>query len=541
MQFLPKGVVRVLSGIPWSKDYRDTRYFNTREEQESYFASKPALYSSATFSYVRATINYIAIDMPIEQLWSANYICYQNQDMGSKWFYAFVDRLEMKAASTTFVYFTVDVMQTWMFDLKPIQAYIKRKHFGLETKGTIYQAGEDIGTGENYVVVRERVVDYVPAGSGTIMLTSTVDISQSGGSFEDPNLVGAEGVEVHNLPSGCDYYLVGDQYGATIYEFFDELKNYPWMSKGIIGATILPDFMLSGVSTTRVSVGGSTMTVGKITGGSTPSDKSVFDGDIFEGFADVPMQKLLMYPYSFVEISLLNGGSLVVKPQYTNNGRFAIHRTAVVSSNPQAKYWLSAYQPDLGYDYSLTMGDFPQCPVQDNSYLMTIGRTERSYEINSNSLMVNTIMSMAGNMLRANVMGEIGAGISGIQQGQRLALDLKYADTISPTLATQAGGSGFNYATGNMGCHIRWKMVDKTHRKIIGDYFNMFGYACKEVETVNPNRMSRFDYVQTSDCHVDGYAPNEDITLIESIYDNGIRFWHDDNIGDFNNNEGRAN
>ena len=84
-------------------------------------------------------------------------------------------------------------------------------------------------------------------------------------------------------------------------------------------------------------------------------------------------------------------------------------------------------------------------------------------------------------------------------------------------------------------------MVDKTHRKIIGDYFNMFGYACKEVETVNPNRMSRFDYVQTSDCHVDGDAPNEDITLIESIYDNGIRFWHDDNIGDFNNNEGRAN
>ena len=53
--------------------------------------------------------------------------------------------------------------------------------------------------------------------------------------------------------------------------------------------------------------------------------------------------------------------------------------------------------------------------------------------------------------------------------------------------------------------------------------------------------MTRFDYVQTSDCHVDGGAPNEDITLIESIYDNGIRFWHDDNIGDFNNNEGRAN
>lgn len=540
MQFLPEGVVRILEGIPWSSDYRDTRYFSTLAEQTAYFASKNAVYEIDSASYVRATLGYIAVDKPIEDLWSANYIMYQNNNMGAKWFYAFVDKLEMKAPSTTWVYFTIDVMQTWFFDIKPIQAYIQRKHFGVETKGSLYFAGEDIGTGENYVVVKEEVVDYVSAGSGVIMLTSTVDISQSGGTFEDPNLTGADGGEVCNLPTGCNYYLVDQAYGATIYEFFDELKNYPWMSKGIIGATILPRYMVNGLSVSNVSVGGSTLTVGWVTGG-RPTQTSVYSGNIFSGFSNVSMQKLLMYPYAFVEISLLNGSTLIVKPQYTNNGHFQIHRSSVVSSNPESKYWVSGYQPDLGYDYSLSMRDFPQCPVQDNSYLLTIDRTERMAEINGQNTFVNTIMAMVGNIMSGNILGEIGAAVSGIQQAEKIALDLKYADTISPTLATQAGGSGFNYATDNMGCHIRWKMIDQEHRRIIGDYFNMFGYACKRVETVKPNRMSRFDYVETRDCHVSGNAPNDDIKMMERIYDSGIRFWHDDNIGNYDNNEGVSN
>lgn len=112
--FFPDGRVRLLEGIPWSADYRDTRYFSTIDEQTEYFLNKSSLYDAAQCSYTH--VGRVSCGINIESLWKCNYIMYQNKNMGNKWFYGFVDRLEMKAASTTWVYFHIDEMQTWMFD-----------------------------------------------------------------------------------------------------------------------------------------------------------------------------------------------------------------------------------------------------------------------------------------------------------------------------------------------------------------------------------------------------------------------------------------
>lgn len=539
-QFYPEGKVRVLTGVTWSDDYRDTRYFAKLEEQLAYFNSKMELYSTDSASYVRQELAYIAVDMPIEELWEADYLMFQNQSMGNKWFFAFVTKLEMKAASTTFVYYEIDVIQTWMFDLHPIQAYIERKHFGIETPTTVYEAEESIGTGESYITTKTMVVDHTT--DGVILLTSLVDISQSGGSFEDPTIAGATGGVVHNLPTGCDYYLVGDRYGATIYEFFQEIQNYPWISRGIIGVTIIPSFMLEGVTVSRVSVGGSTLTVGKLVDNSDPVMKQVIALDVLGNLPDMRYQKLKMYPFSYVELSLYNGSTLIVKPQYTSGGYLNIYRKGVISQNPEVKYWFTNYEVNgQGYDYSLTQKDFPQCPVQDSSYLLTMDRTQRMAEMNGDNLIANSLLTGIGQALTFNIGGLLNTAVGSIQQAKKIELDLKYADTMSPTLATNSGGSTFAYATGEMGLHIRFRTIDRTHRKIIGDYFNLFGYACKEVEVVNPTRMSRFDYVETRDCHIVGSAPNDHIKKLEAIYDSGIRFWHDDNIGDYTGNEGVSN
>ncbi len=538
-QFLPSANIRILTGIPWSEDYRDTRYFNSLAEQTQYFQGKTVLYSTEENSAIRQDINWIAVDMNIEQLWNADYLMYQNENMGTKWFYAFITRLEMKAASTTFVYYEIDVMQTWMFDIKPIQAYIQRKHFGIETKGQIFMAEEDIGTGESYITTRSEMVSYSDDSSTVILITSTVDLSKDGGSFDDPQLTGASGGVVHNLPTGCNYYLIGQQYGCTVYEFFNALETYPWLSQGIIGATIIPEFMLTDVPIDNVTLAGESLTIGWISDNSNPVNTSVFAKNIFTDFPDVAKQKLLMYPYSYVEISLFNGSTLIIKPQYTNNGFIQIQRTSVISASPEIKYWITGYE-DLGlnYDFSLSVKDFPQCPVQDTSYLLTIDKIERYSEMNGDFNIVNSILQAVASLFSLNAGGVVGSLNSGYQQSEKIKLDLKYADTLSPTLATQAGGSGFAYASGKMGCHVRWRMIDKTHQKMISDYWNLFGYSCKEVQVVNPNLMSRFDYVATRDCHVVGSVPNNDIKKMEQIYDTGIRFWHDDNIGDYSNNVG---
>lgn len=542
IQFEPSGIVKILTGISWSNDYRDTRYFASLGEQTEYFNSKEVLYQSTENSYIRQEIMYIAVNENIENLWRADYIMFQNVNMGTKWFYAFVTDLVMKAAYTTFVYFEIDVMQTWMFDLKPIQAYIQRKHFGIENKNTLYFAEEDIGTGESYVTVKSIIVGQVNQEDSVVLITSTVDLSANPGTFDDPSLTGASGGLVHGLPTGCNYYVIGEEYGCTVFEFFQTLESFPWISKGIIGATVIPKYMLNGVTVNTVGLAGESLTVGVIYDTAAPIMETVFSENILSQFPDVSKQKLLMYPYAYVELSLFNGTTLIIKPQYTNNGYLSVQRKSVISANPEVKYWVTGYENGgLTYDFSLNIRDFPQCPVQDTSYLLTIDQTQRYAEMNGDFNVVNSILGAVGALFSLNAGGVVSSLNSGYQQSEKIKLDLKYADALSPTLATQSGGSGFNFATGEMGLHIRWRMCDPAHRKMIADYWNMFGYACKEVEIVNPTRMSRFDYVATRDCHVVGSAPNDHIKKIEQIYNTGIRFWHDDNIGDYSNNTGVSN
>lgn len=535
-QFLPNGRVRILTGIPWGNDYRDTRYFDNKSQQEAYFAGKTVLYTSNENSYTRHTLQYIAVDLNIEELWNADYIMYQNLTMGNKWFYAFVTNLEMKAPSTTWIYFEIDVMQTFMFDVKPIEAFIERQHFGVENRGKLFFAPENIGTGDAYVTVATQTVDNSNLSNSAFLILSTVSLSKSGGTFDDPEIVGASGSLINNLPSGCNYYVIGGVSGGEITDLFEALNEYPWISKGIIGLTILPKSLLTGFTYVTEQLPDGTP-IDRIKSGSGATVETVFSENIFSHFENVNYQKLLMYPFSYVELSAQNGTTIKVLPQYCTNGNLTILRTGILPPSPEIKYYMSGYCGlGNGYDESITINDFPAFPVQDTSYLTQWEKYNRKYDINSGGLLGNFI----GNAIN-NPLGAIGGFTSTLTTARNMRLDFNYADTNPPSLATQAGGSALNFATNRMGLTIRWKMVAPQVRKIIGDYFKLWGYSCKEVLTVNPNKMSRFDYIETRDCHVSGSVPVEFISKIESIYDSGIRFWHDDNIGNYEGNVGVKN
>lgn len=543
MQFEPSGIVTLIKGIPFSSNYKDTRYFSSLQEQTNYFLNKPEKLVFENCSYTRQTEQYVAVDANIESLWEYNYLMFQNETMGNKWFYAFIDRYEYKAPSTTFVYFTVDVVQSWMFDAPFAQCFIEREHVGIQTVGQKFWAPENVEYGTDYVTVNQQFVDYVntDTSGSAVLLTSTVDLSNEFGDFDNPNLIGADGGVVHRLPSGCDYYVVcPDVYGdASIYDVFNLMKQYPWVSKGIIGMTIVPLSMLQGMNIGLIGIGNGSFSIGRINGDSAPPTSTVYSGNIFTGFESVEQMKLLMYPYSFVEITLQNGQTLIVKPQYVNGTTLEVIRKSVLSIKPEVKYYLNGYT-GLGddYDFSLSMKDFPQCPVQDTSYLLSVSQTQQGTLMGLESSLISTGISGLVSLLTSNPVGlisSIGNALTGTQQA---LYKYNQADAQSPTLSGQIGGTYFNYATEKMGCTIRWKMISSGYRKIISDYWNKFGYQINEIKTPSPNKMSRFDYLKTLDCKLSGTIPQDDKVQLINIYDSGITFWHDDNIGDYSNNTG---
>jgi hypothetical protein len=156
--------IRLLSGVPFSNDYKHTRWFDTQSAQESYFLGKTVVHSMPdnTFQKIEGK-NFISVNKSIDYLWGTNYVMFQNTTYNTKWFYAFVTKLEYKNPGTTYVHFEIDVLQTWMFSMTFKPSYVVREHCQLwNTDGSpvLNTVDEGLNYGSNYETV--NVINWKP-------------------------------------------------------------------------------------------------------------------------------------------------------------------------------------------------------------------------------------------------------------------------------------------------------------------------------------------------------------------------------------------
>src|SRR6185312_6966981 len=87
--------IRLLSGVPFSNDYKHTRWFDNLQQQTNYFLSKPTSYNKlqSNFQTIEGS-HIVSVEKHIDQLWGTNYLMFQNEHYNNKWFYAFVVKLE---------------------------------------------------------------------------------------------------------------------------------------------------------------------------------------------------------------------------------------------------------------------------------------------------------------------------------------------------------------------------------------------------------------------------------------------------------------
>src|SRR6185312_11723432 len=127
--------IRLLSGVPFSNDYKNTRWFDTKSEQTNYFTSKPLKHSMTEANFQRIEgFNFIAVNKSIDDLWGTNYIMFQNSQYNAKWFYGFVTKLEYVQKNRTNVHFQIDVFQTWKFEMNFKPSFVIREHCPLWNK-----------------------------------------------------------------------------------------------------------------------------------------------------------------------------------------------------------------------------------------------------------------------------------------------------------------------------------------------------------------------------------------------------------------------
>lgn len=579
--------IRLLSGVPFHNDYKNTRWFDTKTEQTNYFLNKPTTYQETQHTFQRIEgRTYIRVNKSIDELWGTNYLMFKNTSYNDKWFYGFVTKLEYVNKALTYVHFEIDVFQTWKFDMNFKPSFVVREHrplWNADGSPVINTVDEGLNYGTEYETV--SVENYKPNDDILFLVIVTKETFHTAAKAITPNYNG--------MPQPLSYYihpfrLVG---GEPIVMIDGVQKTYSTVIEALKGI-FTQDSAVNNVVSLYV-----TEFPGKWiynAGGMIDMDSQYFEwveiadnvnpnfstfyvknmnqydsttenmGDKYLGFTKPTESKLLMHPYTVTIIDDFKGNRLEVKNEYIMRNDLQLRVRGSLGTSNKIAYMVDDYRVDsaLPSDQRLTqtiehalINNSPNDISILNDFLSAYLQGNRNQIENQKSAIIwnGTIGALTGAMvggaqstfqtragLRGNPVGIAAAGLqgsSGVGQAiiEMQGLQAKKADVNNTPaqLVKMGGNSAFDFGNNFTGVYVIKKQITDEYRKKLSDFFNMFGYKTNEVKVPNFHTRQNWNYVQTSNCIITGNFNNEDIQELKNVFDNGITLWHTDDIGNY--------
>lgn len=125
--------VWLLAGVPLDSDQNDQIWFESKSAQENYFMGGGIsdVQKFSNTSYVNRDNQTLRFSLngqvgSAETAIKYNYMIFQNADYGDHYYYAFITNISYVNYKTFDIKFKIDVFQTWLFDIKFQQSYVRR-------------------------------------------------------------------------------------------------------------------------------------------------------------------------------------------------------------------------------------------------------------------------------------------------------------------------------------------------------------------------------------------------------------------------------
>jgi hypothetical protein len=578
--------IRLLSGVPFQSDYKNTRWFDSQTEQLTYFQSKPIVHSMSDYTFQRIEGRpLIRVNKSIDELWNVNYLMFQNTNYNSKWFYAFVTKVEYINAGLTHVHFQLDVFQTWKFDMNFKPSYVVREHCKLwESDGSpvINTVDEGLNYGAEYTT--SSVTQFTPYdGYKWLVILSKYpmhDVVGETNVLPIPNVVGTpqpltvyitpfkdnDTVPPMNMSDGNGMIVSKPTKVLTaLYTDTDAVNNI--VSLYITDFTGVPLSYSDGVFTM-----GEGLEAVQVQGGSGGAVnlvhvQSVLDfetltynnGYKWTGYTPVTESKLMMHPYTQLILADFKGNQVSYKTEYINDTELKILLKGSLGTSNKTSYGIKEYNYDanglqdiVSDDYALINNEPNDVPIITDMLSAYIQGNRNSLQQQKDNIFFNGYASILGggiplasNVGSGNVLGQ-GQSMLGMITGaaqtvmsiQTINAKIKDITNTPPSIAKM--GSNTSYTIGNNynGVYIIKKQIKPEYIKKLEDFFNMYGYKMNEVKTPNFHTRQNWNYVQTASCNIQGNFNNEDLNELKAIFDNGITLWHTDDIGNYSLDNG---
>lgn len=526
--FTPTTNLRLLS-VPLESDYSNTLWFPNVEAQTAYFTGK-IIKTFDDFNYIKKD-NTIVVAEEIDKLYNCNYIMYKNSNFSTRWFYAFIDRMEWASNGSTRLYVSTDVIQTWFFDITYYQSYVDRCHSDTDIAGDNI-VPEDFTTGSAGGYQLAGSYDVTPDGIA-VFATSTYSGESKTGSVNSGIYSGAQNlVDFHIDNPGVgtilDNYIKNGTGTAVI-----RLQQYPYNLK----------------SSSHL-----------ITFAKAPTDISGY----------VPTNKKLLSAAFITCFMSMYGQECKFSPAYITDSDVAVKLSADLTSGT-----ISSFVENYSSDDLSTIAMFAVIPESGwaynqykNEYNLHSGSNaiyqERSgYQRNVNAVSagvsaLSSGLAAVGDIFGTaqafvsgfipgngatgirNTLGSVGSLAGNLASANRSANELGYyakgIDEISqdltsinesynaPATGSSAASNGY-IATGKTKFTYGYKVPPLDLVKRCDKFLSVYGYKQSEYRDINLHARSNWTYIRTLGLNASGNFPDDDMKVIKQVFDKGVFFW----------------
>ena len=549
---VPNSEVYILKNVPLEPSFDHTIWFDSPEQQATAFTTYALAFYFNKVSYQRYPRPYITLDKTADELYNCNYMMFRNTAYGTKWFYAFITQIEYISNTTSRIYYTIDPMQTYLFDVNVGECFVEREHAMTDAIGDnlnpeSFELGEYVYDADYFPNIFLKT-NYVIC----ILATWKAVYEDNKWVIKDASTGGVGGVDsgiytglTKNLfnydpsnPKAC----VQDA-NAVI-----EAATKANKADGIVSITMYPKFFMNWSITGDLATGLVPHTVDSI-----PSFTGTFDG------YKPKNNKLYTAPFCGVYVDNLQGNAANYAYEYFKDRKPVFNIVGVVNGNLECASIPANYKGlPTNFQESLIMGGFPQCAwnvdtfkawIAQNKYAIAAGVANTAIstaarvgaavatgglsEIAAAPAAAGTNVVPFPNAYQPPTGGGSGGGITGaVINGAANVLN----DTINniaqvATASTQPNhargqqSSSVFCAMGYQGFHYMPYRIQGQFAKIVDDFFSMYGYKTNRLKVPNRNGRKAWNYVKTCGCNLTGSAPADVTASLVQIYDKGITFW----------------
>lgn len=480
--------VKVLSGIPFNSNYKDTLFFNSVSEQTTYFAGK-SLYSFNDLTPIRMQ-NKIRIPKPADSIYSCNYVMFQNANFKNKWFYAFITGIDYVNTNMCEISIELDVIQTWFFECA---SYSKQQYVLRETPPT----SEEIG--DNIMPENVKLSDYVCNSFEDVISETPVYIVLT--TFDASGSV-VSGTIKGGIYNGLDYWYSTDV--QSVNSLLSDI-NTAGKSDGIVAVIQSILWIFNGESQTSPKL----------------IQKSYSIGNNLDGY--VPRRKkLFTYPYYFCGLSSPNQFE-PYKYEFFSNSTATFNFYGCQSTTPSILCIPTNYKgKSQNIDESTETPVYVQCAFATDAFKAWLAQNAWN--------LIGSVVSTAAGAALTPVSGGLSLPLIGV--GVQTGVEAIQNSIKPPRLQNPQNYNSY-IGTGHISPVIGNYSVNAEYARCIDWYFEKFGYSINKIKSINFNSNNYWHYVQTMDADFKGNVSFEDLKKINNVFDNGVRFWYDDDIGNY--------